>query len=94
MTRMTEAAGELLQQVQAQQHGGNVLRVEAGPDGLIIGASAPGQHDEVLFHRGEPVLRLSPDAASLLAGCTIATEDSADGPQLTILAPAEDEPAR
>ncbi len=88
MVAMTETAGELLQQVQTTQGFSSTLRMETDASGLIIGVSEPQPDDEVLFHDGQPVLRLSADAAAALAGCTITTEESPEGTQLAILPPA------
>lgn len=87
MVTITDTAGSLLQQVQADQEG-RLLRVETDAAGLVIGTSAPRTDDQVLFHDGQPVLRLSPEAATALAGCTIDTQETAEGAQLTIVPPA------
>ena len=87
MVVITDTAGTLLQQVQAEQEG-RVLRVETDAAGLVVGTSAPRTDDQVLFHDGRPVLRLSPEAVAALTGCTIDTLDTAEGPQLTIVPPA------
>ncbi len=88
MVMISDTAGTLLQQVQAGQEG-RVLRVEIDAAGLVIGTSAPETNDQVLFHDGRPVLRLSPEAAAALAGCTIDTQETAEGSQLTIVPPAQ-----
>ena len=87
MVTITDTAGTLLKQVQAGQEG-RPLRVETDAAGLVIGTSAPRTDDQVLFHDGQPVLRLSPAAAAALAGCTIDTQETDEGEQLTIVPPA------
>jgi hypothetical protein len=93
LVTITNAAGALLQQVQAGQGGPGILRAEADAGDLVIGTSAPQAADEVLFHAGQPVLRLSPAAAAALAGCTIGVRDTAEGPSLAIIGPNGTAPA-
>jgi hypothetical protein len=87
MVMLTDSAGALLHQMQREQHFPATLRVVAVEDGFVVDASAPAPDDEVLFHEGTPVLRLSAEVARALAGCTLTTQDSGEGPTLVILGP-------
>jgi hypothetical protein len=90
MVTLTPEAGALLQRVQAAQPTASGLRLVADENGLVIGTSAPAPRDLVLFHDGVPVLRIAADTADRLAGYVIATRTTADGEELTLLAPGED----
>jgi hypothetical protein len=89
LVRLTERAGALLQRMQADGQFRNPLRVVEESDSFIVGMTEPATDDEVLFHEGVPVLRLSAAAAKALTGSTIASRDTATGEDLAIFGPGE-----
>ena len=89
MVVITEGAGALLARIQNQQAAAAPLRMAVEAGDFVIGTTAPATDDEVLFHQGEPVLRLSAETAQALAGYTVGVEETNDGPELKLLAPAE-----
>ena len=91
MVVMTDGAGALLRQMQTQKELPNTLRLVVEQGELVVGTTAPAADDEVLYHGGAPVLRLSSDAAAVLDGCTVTTEDTPDGPALAIVEESGDE---
>lgn len=90
MVAISHTAGAMLRQLQTQQPDGGRLRLDVDTTGWLIGASAPQSDDEVVFHEGEPVLRLSAAASAALTGCTITADTSPEGPRLTVLSPADE----
>lgn len=85
MVAITEPAGALLQRLQIEAALPNPLRIVTADDGFVVGVTPPAADDEVLYYEGTPVLRIAADASAALAGCTIATQDTPEGPVLTIL---------
>jgi hypothetical protein len=85
MVTMTDRAGELLHRLQEAESLNEPLRLVSDEGTLALTASNPDPADEILYHGDAPVLRVSPDAATALTGCTLATKDTPEGPRLAIL---------
>lgn len=85
MVTITEGAGALLQEMQSARPARGAFRMIVESGELVVGATPAAADDEVLFHAGVPVLRLSTEAAHMLSGCTIGTQDTPQGTTLTIV---------
>jgi hypothetical protein len=84
MVSLTERAGALLEQIQEDQGLTEPPRIVREADHLSLTVTPPEPGDDVLYHGETPVLRVAPEAAATLAGCTITTQDTPDGTQLAI----------
>lgn len=84
MVMMTERAGALLQQIQSENGLSDAPRLIADEGRLALTVSPGDADDEVLYHEGQPVLRIAADAAAALNGCTLAAEETPEGARLTI----------
>jgi len=89
MVTIPEGAAELLARIQTGRDDAATLRVIVEQGDFVIGSTDPAQDDEVCFHEGAPVLRLTAEAAKALSGFTVATEETPEGPTLAIVPPAE-----
>ncbi len=85
MVTITERAGALLQQVQQEQGLTEPPRLVREQEQLALTVSPPDPRDDILYHDGQPVLRVAPEAAAALSGCTITTQESDQGAQLAII---------
>jgi hypothetical protein len=97
MVAITERAGALLERIQIEQSLPHALRielVEVEPEegALAVGITDPAPDDEVLYYGETPVLYISAPAAEVLAGCTLATQDTPEGTALTVAPLAELDP--
>jgi len=90
---ITEDAADLLARIQTARENASTLRVIVEQGDFVIGSTDPAQDDEVCFREGEPVLRLTAEAAKALTGFTVATEETPEGPTLAIVPPAEADPS-
>jgi hypothetical protein len=86
---ITEGAVQLLSQIQTSLDPNSMLRVVLENGELVIGRSDAVPGDEIYFHAGAPILRLTSDAAKALAGWTVATEETTEGTVLAILPASE-----
>jgi hypothetical protein len=84
---ISQDAAELLARIQTGRESASTLRVTVEQDEFVIGGTEPAQDDEICFHEGSPVLRLTAEASKALTGYTVATEVTAEGPTLAILPP-------
>jgi hypothetical protein len=91
MVTITDAAAQLLTHIQTGLDASAMLRVVVEDGEFVLGASAGADNDEIYFHDGEPLLRLTAEAAQALDGFTFSTEDTPEGPTLAILTPEESE---
>jgi hypothetical protein len=90
MVTVTEGAAEFLTRIQTGQAVDSTQRVIVEEGEFVIGSTQPAQDDEVCFHQGAPVLRLTAEAAEALKGFTVDTEETPEGPTLAIVPPLED----
>jgi len=92
MVAMTDRAGALLERAQTERELPHPQRLELKPerDAVAIGLSEPTPDDEVLYHGNTEVLYISPEAADALAGYTLTTQDTPEGPALALEPPEPD----
>ena len=84
MVTVTERAGALLEPVPADQGLTAPPRIVGEADQLTLIVS-PESDDELLDHGATPVLRLAPQVAATLAGCTITTPEPPDGAEFAVM---------
>lgn len=91
MLQLTDRAGALLKEIQAQQEeaGEKVLRLVNRGDQYELAFDTAKEDDHVFQREGTDVLLVGPDVAELLADATIDAQDTPEGPRLTLSSRAE-----
>jgi hypothetical protein len=85
MVTLTERAGVLLHELQEAEGLTEPPRIVPQAGQLTLSRSPAEPQDEILYHEETPVLRLAPEAAAALVGCTITTRETPDGVQLAVV---------
>jgi hypothetical protein len=85
MVTMTDRAAEILQRLQVEQGLPNPPRLVNEQGNIALTSTPPEPDDSVVYRDEVPVLCMTPDVESALAGSTITTEETPSGTRLAIV---------
>ncbi len=87
MLNVTNKAVEILAEIleATDTEGAQCLRFEqSGPDSFGLALDEPREGDQVVSQGDRPILGIEDNIAAQLEGVTLGTEDSDEGPRLTL----------
>jgi hypothetical protein len=85
MVTMTDRAAEVLQELQREQGLADPPRLVREQGSITLTATPPEPEDHIVYHDETPVLRMTAEVESVLAGATITTEETPSGIRLAIV---------